>query len=63
MHINLQEKLIRISIRYCDSSIIKRYNKIKERRGSKVAIIAAARKLLNAICLMLKEERTFGLDG
>jgi hypothetical protein len=38
------------------------FNKIKETRGSKVAIVAAARKLMKAIYMMLKEEGAFRLD-
>jgi len=33
------------------------------RRGEKVAIVAAARKLMRAMYIMLKEEKTFRLDG
>ena len=47
----------------CDSSITRHYKRIKETRGSKVAIVAAARKLMKAIYMMLKEERDFRLDG
>jgi len=48
----------------CESSSITRhYNKIKESRGTNVAIVAAARKLMKAIYMMLREERTFRLDG
>lgn len=47
----------------CNSSISKHYNKIRETRGSKVAIVAAARKLMKAIYIMLREERAFRLDG
>ena len=42
-------------------------NKVKaelaKRRGEKVAIVAAARKLMRAMYIMLKEEKTFRLDG
>jgi hypothetical protein len=51
-------------VQYCDSSIIRHYNRIKVRRGSsKIAIMAAARKMMRAIYVMLKEERSFRLDG
>lgn len=52
-----------IHVLNCNSSVTKHYNKIKESRGSNVAIVAAARKLMKAIYIMLKEERTFRLDG
>ena len=52
-----------IHVLNCNSSITKHYNKIKETRGSNVAIVAAARKLIKAIYMMLREERTFRLDG
>lgn len=50
-------------IRYCQSSITVHYNKIKNRkRNNKIAIIAAARKLMRVIYVMLKEDRPFRLD-
>jgi transposase len=52
-----------IHVLNCDSSVTKHYNRIKETRGSNVAIVAAARKLMKAIYMMLREERTFRLDG
>jgi transposase len=52
-----------IHVLNCNSSITRHYNRIKETRGSKVAIVAAARKLMKAIYMMLREERTFRLDG
>ena len=48
---------------YCQSSITVHYNKIKNRkRNNKIAIIAAARKLMRVIYVMLKEDRPFRLD-
>ncbi len=47
----------------CNSSITRHYNRIKETKGAKIAIVAAARKLTCAIYMMLKEERAFRLDG
>jgi hypothetical protein len=41
----------------------KHYNKIKSRKGTKVAIIAAARKMMRMIYVMLKEDRSFRPDG
>ena len=50
-------------VRYCNSSITRHYNKIKSRKGTKIAIIAAARKMMRAIYVMLKEDRSFRPDG
>jgi hypothetical protein len=36
---------------------------VSRRRGEKVAIVAAARKLVKAAYVMLKEEKAFRLDG
>ena len=33
------------------------------RRGEKIAIVAAARKLMRTMYVMLKEEKPFRLDG
>jgi transposase len=52
-----------IHVLNCDSSVTKHYNRIKETRGAKIAIVAAARKLARAIYMMLREERAFRLDG
>ena len=52
-----------IHVLNCESSVTRHYNRIKESRGSNVAIVAAARKLTKAIYIMLREERTFRLDG
>jgi len=52
-----------VHVRYCDSSITRHYNKIKARKGNKIAIMAAARKMMRAIYVMLKEDRPFRLDG
>jgi len=50
-------------VRYCQSSITVHYNKIKNRkRNNKIAIIAAARKLMRVIYVILKEDRPFRLD-
>jgi transposase len=54
---------VHVHVLNCNSSITKHYNRIKETRGSKVAIVAAARKLMKAIYIMLREERAFRLDG
>src|SRR4051812_33821068 len=48
---------------YCNSSVTKHYNKIKSRKETKVATIAAARKMMRVICVMQKEDRSFRPDG
>lgn len=53
----------RVHVRWCDSSITKFYVELAKRRGEKVAIVAAARKLMRAMYIMLKEEQAFRLDG
>ncbi len=50
-------------VRYCNSSITKHYNKINSRKGTKIAIIAAARNMMRAIYVMLKENGSFRPDG
>lgn len=52
-----------IHVLNCNSSVTKHYCKIKETKGAKIAIVAAARKLTIAIYMMLREERAFRLDG
>lgn len=54
----------RIHVRRCESSAITRfYRQVSARRGEKIAIVAAARKLMRAVYIMLKEEQAFRLDG
>lgn len=53
----------RVHVRRCDSSITRFYTELAKRRGEKIAIVAAARKLMRAIYIMLKEEQAFRLDG
>jgi transposase len=53
----------RVHVRRCDSSITRFYTELAKRRGEKVAIVAAARKLMRAMYFMLKEEQAFRLDG
>jgi transposase len=53
----------RVHVRTCDSSITRFYTELAKRRGEKVAIVAAARKLMRAVYIMLKEEQAFRLDG
>jgi transposase len=53
----------RVHVRRCDSAITRFYKQVSRRRGEKVAIVAAARKLMKAAYIMLKEEQPFRLDG
>jgi RNA:NAD 2'-phosphotransferase (TPT1/KptA family) len=54
----------RVHVRRCDSAITRFYVQVsRRRRGEKVAIVAAARKLMKAAYIMLKEEKAFRLDG
>ncbi len=53
----------RVHVRRSDSSITRFYEQVSARRGEKVAIVAAARKLMRAVYIMLKEEQAFRLDG
>ena len=50
-------------VRYCNSSVTRHYNKITSRKGTKIAITAAARKIMRVIYVMLKEDRSFRPDG
>lgn len=55
---------IHVHVRRCkDSSITRFYTELAKRRGEKIAIVAAARKLMRAMYVMLKEEQPFRLDG
>ena len=54
----------RVHVRRCESSAItKFYEQASARRGEKIAIVAATRKLMRVVYMMLKEEQTFRLDG
>ena len=54
----------RIHVQWCpESRITKHYEKIKRKRGDKVVIVAAARKLLQAIYYMLKHKEPFRIEG
>jgi transposase len=54
----------RVHVQWCpESKITKHYEKIKRKRGEKIAIIAAARKLLQAIYYMLKHKEPFRIEG
>ena len=53
----------RVHVRRCDSAITRFYEQVSRRRGENVAIVAAARKLMKAVYVMLKEEQAFRLDG
>jgi len=51
-----------VHLRY-DTSISRYCHALERRRGKKIAVVAAARKLLKCIYVMLKEDRTFRLEG
>ena len=53
----------RVHLKGCDSSITRFYTELARRRGEKVAIVAAARKHMRAVYIMLKEEQTYRLDN
>jgi transposase len=53
----------RIHVRRCDSAVTRFYKQVAERRGERVAIVAAARKLMRTMYIMLKEDEAFRLDG
>ena len=53
----------RSHVRTCESAITRHYNEVRKRRDENVAIVAAARKLMRAMYIMLKEEQPFRLDG
>ena len=53
----------RVHVRRCDSAITRFYEQVSRRRGEKIAIVAAARKLMRTVYIMLKEEQAFRLDG
>lgn len=54
----------RIHVQWCpESKITKHYEKIKRKRGEKITIIAAARKLLQSIYSMLRNKEPFRIEG
>jgi transposase len=54
----------RVHVQWCpESKITKHYEKIKRKRGDKIAIVAAARKLLQAIYHMLKNNEPFRIES
>ena len=53
----------RVHVRRCDSAVTRFYEQVSRRRGEKVAIVAAERKLMRTMYIMLKEEQPFRLDG
>ena len=53
----------RVHVRRCDSAITRFYQQVSKRRGEQVAIVAAARKLMRTVYVMLKEGQAFRLDG
>ena len=54
----------RVHVQWCpESKITKHYEKIKRKRGDKIAIVAAARKLLQAIYYMLRNREPFRIEA
>jgi transposase len=54
----------RVHVQWCpESKITKHYEKIKRKRGEKIAIVAAARKLLQAIYYMLRNREPFRIES
>ena len=53
----------RVHVRRCDSAITRFYQQVSKRQGEQVAIVAAARKLMRTVYVMLKEGQAFRLDG
>lgn len=53
---------IRSQVRNCESAITRHFNEVMKRRDENIAIVAAARKLMRAIYIMLKENQAFRLD-
>ena len=53
----------RVHVRRCDSAITRFYQQVSKRRGEQVAVVAAARKLMRTVYVMLKEGQAFRLDG
>jgi transposase len=54
----------RVHVHWCpESKITKHYEKIKRKRGEKIAIVAAARKLLQAIYYMLRNREPFRIEA
>jgi hypothetical protein len=48
---------------YRESKITKHYEKLKRKRGEKIAILAAARKLLQASYRMLRTREPFRIEA
>jgi len=46
-----------------ESKITKHYEKLRRKRGEKIAIVAAARKLLQAIYYMLMNREPFRIEA
>jgi len=54
----------RVHVQWCpESRITKHYEKLKRKRGEKIAITAAARKLLQVSYHMLKNKEAFRIEG
>jgi transposase len=54
----------RVHVQRCpESKITKHYEKLRRKRGEKIAIVAAARKLLQAIYYMLRNREPFRIEA
>jgi hypothetical protein len=54
----------RVHVQWCpESRITTHYEKVKRKRGEKIAIIAAARKLLQAIYYLLRNKEPFRIEA
>ena len=57
-------EVARVHVQWCpESRITKHYEKLKRKRGEKIAITAAARKLLQVSYHMLKNKEAFRIEG
>jgi transposase len=55
---------VRVHVQWClESKITKHYEKVKRKRGEKIAITAAARKLLQVIYHMLRMKEAYRIEG
>ena len=57
-------EVARVHVQWCpESKITRHYEKLKRKRGEKIAIVAAARKLLQVIYHMLRNKEAFRIEG
>lgn len=57
--VGLWLRLLRLMLHKCDTAITKAYNRIAEKRGKKIATVAAARRLLMVSFSVLKNREPF----